>query len=106
MRMDLISPVVSTITLALAIGAALLGVFAVVDAGSRRPDAFAAADKQTKGTWSGITAACAVVSVLGLLVQGPFGALGLLWLAALVGDLVYLLDVRPKLREVQRGSRW
>ena len=82
-------------------------MFALVDAGSRRPDAFAAADKQTKGTWSGITAACAVVAVLGLLFQGSaFGALGLLWLAALVGDLVYLLDVRPKLREVQRGSRW
>ena len=99
-------PVIDAISFALAIGAALLSVFAVVDAGARRPDAFAAADKQTKGTWSGITAACAVVAVLGLLVAGPFGALGLLWLAALVGDLVYVLDVRPKLREVQRGSRW
>ncbi len=104
--MTLVLPVINAISLVLAIGAALLSVFAVVDAGSRRPDAFAAADKQTKGTWSGITAACAVVAVLGLLVAGPFGALGLLWLAALVGDLVYLLDVRPKLREVQRGSRW
>lgn len=104
--MDLVEPVIVAITYALEIGAAILGVFAVVDAGSRRPDAFAAADKQTKGTWSGITAACAVVSVLGLLVQGPFTALGLLWLAALIGELVYVLDVRPKLREVQRGSRW
>jgi len=105
--MTLVSPVINAITYALAIGGALLGVWAVVDAGTRRPDAFAAADKQTKGTWSGITAACAVVSVLGLIwVYGPFGAPGLLWLAALVGDLVYLLDVRPKLREVQRGSRW
>jgi hypothetical protein len=105
--MDLVFPVITAITYALEIGAALLGVFAVVDAGSRRPDAFAAADKQTKGTWSGITAACAVVSVLGLLFHGgAFGALSLLWLAALIGDLVYVLDVRPKLREVQRGSRW
>ena len=104
--MTLVYPVIDAIMLALAIGGAVLGVWAVVDAGSRRPDAFAAADKQTKGTWSGITAACAVVAVLGLLVAGPFGVLGLLWLAALVGDLVYLLDVRPKLREVQRGSRW
>ncbi len=99
-------PIIDVISYALAIAGALLGLFAVVDAGSRRPDAFAAADKQTKGTWSGITAACAVVGVLGFLVAGPFGVLGLLWLAALVGDLVYLLDVRPKLREVQRGSRW
>jgi hypothetical protein len=104
--MTFVAPIIYAIDLALAIGLALLGVFAAIDAGSRRPDAFAAADKQTKGTWSGITAACAVVGVLGLLVAGPFGVLGLLWLAALVGDLVYLLDVRPKLREVQRGSRW
>ena len=104
--MTFVEPIIAAIDLALAIGLALLGVFAVIDAGSRRPDAFAAADKQTKGTWSGITAACAVVGVLGLLVAGPFDVLGLLWLAALVGDLVYLLDVRPKLREVQRGSRW
>lgn len=104
--MTFVTPIITAITLALAIGSALLSVFAVIDAGSRRADAFAAADKQTKGTWSGITAACAVVSVLGLLIAGPFGVLGLLWLAALVGDLVYLLDVRPKLREVQRGSRW
>ena len=104
--MDIVSPVIIAITYALEISAAILGVFAVVDAGSRRPDAFAAADKQTKGTWSGITAACAVVTVLGLLFHGAFGALSLLWLAALIGDLVYVLDVRPKLREVQRGSRW
>ncbi len=98
--------VTTAISFALAVVAAFVGVFAVIDAGSRRPDAFAAADKQTKGTWSGITAACAVVAVLGVVVDGPFGALSLLWLAAVVGDLVYLLDVRPKLREVQRGSRW
>jgi len=104
--MTFVNPIITAITIPLAIGSALMSVFAVIDAGSRRPDAFAAADKQTKGTWSGITAACAVVCVLGLLVGGPFGVLGLLWLAALVGDLVYLLDVRPKLREVQRGSRW
>lgn len=105
--LSLVSPVIIAITLVLGIGGGLLGIWAVVDAGSRRPDAFAAADKQTKGTWSGITAACAVVGVLGgLFRDGAFGPLGLLWLASLVGSLVYLLDVRPKLREVQRGSRW
>ena len=104
--MDIVTPIINSVTLILAIAGALLGVFAVADAATRRPDAFAAADKQTKGTWSGITAACAVVAVLGVLVAGPFGVFGLLWLAALIGDLVYVLDVRPKLREVQRGSRW
>ncbi len=104
--MDIVNPIINSIDWILQIAGALLGVFAVSDAATRRPDAFAAADKQTKGTWSGITAACAVVSVLGVLVQGPFAVFGLLWLAALIGDLVYVLDVRPKLREAQRGSRW
>ncbi len=104
--MLIVMPIITSITWVLAIAGAVLGVFAVADATTRRPDAFAAADKQTKGTWSGITAACAVVSVLGVLVQGAFGVFSLLWLAALIGDLVYVLDVRPRLREVQRGSRW
>ena len=103
---DLISPVISAITLLLGYGSAALGVFAVADASTRRMDAFAAADKQTKGTWTGITAACAAVFVLGVISGGPFGPQSLLWLAGLVGVLVYLLDVRPKLRDVQRGTRW
>ncbi|MBM9475717.1 DUF2516 family protein [Nakamurella flavida] len=102
--MELVIPVIIAIEWVLAIGGALLGVFAVVDALSRRPDAYAAADKQTKGTWTGITVAAAVV--LGLGIPGLFPPQSLLWLAGLVGSLVYLLDVRPRLREVQSGGRW
>ena len=106
--MSLVSPVVNAVSLILDCLAAVLGVFAAGDALSRRPDAYAAADKQTKGTWTGITIACAAVFVLGLvLFPGSFfGAVSLIWLAAWVGVLVYLFDVRPRLREVQRGSKW
>ena len=101
----MIAPVIEIVTWILAIGGAAAGVFAAVDSASRRADAFAAADKQTKGTWAGITIACAVV--LGLSVfGGAFAPQSLLWLAGLTGSLVYLLDVRPRLREVQRGGRW
>ena len=101
----LITPIIEIVTWILAIGGAIAGVFAAVDAATRRSDAFAAADKQTKGTWAGITVACAVV--LGLAVfGGAFAPQSLLWLAGLTGSLVYLLDVRPRLREVQRGGRW
>jgi len=96
---------ITGITLVLAYGGALLGLFCLIDAITRRPDAFAAADKQTKGTWVGITVACAVVLGLGI----PYAALGpqsMLWLAALVGVLVYLVDVRPRLREVSGPGRW
>lgn len=94
------------ITLVLALGGAALGIFAMVDAISRRPDAFAAADKQTKGTWTGITAACGVVLALANVLT-LFQPQTIFWLAALTGSLVYLLDVRPRLREVQSGGgRW
>ncbi|HEY5877625.1 MAG TPA: DUF2516 family protein [Nakamurella sp.] len=103
--MDLVLPVIIVVNFILAVAGAGVGVFAVVDAVSRRSDAFAAADKQTKGTWAGITAACAVALGLGF-VGGAFAPQSLLWLAGLTGSLVYLLDVRPRLREVQRGGRW
>jgi len=102
---DLVAPIIWVITLVIAWAGALIAVFAVVDAVSRRADAYAAADKQTKGTWVGITVACGAVMGLGV-VSPLFEPPGLLWLAASVGTLVYLLDVRPRLREVQNGNRW
>lgn len=108
--MGLVAPIIWVISWILAIGGGVLGVFAAVDAVSRRSDAFAAADKQTKGTWMGITVACAVVlglAFFSMMAGGnAFQPQGLLWLAALTGSLVYLLDVRPRLREVQRGGHW
>ncbi|MDQ2844898.1 MAG: DUF2516 family protein [Actinomycetota bacterium] len=82
---------------------AVVGVFAFFDAIIRRADAFAAADKQTKTTWLSITGASGVVMVLGLY-PSIFPPPSLLWLAGMVGALVYLLDVRPKLREVTGGK--
>ncbi len=103
--MYIVDPVIWVITLIIKWAGALGGVFALVDALSRRPDAFAAADKQTKGTWVGINAACGAIMALGVL-SPLFEPPSLLWLAASVGTLVYLLDVRPRLREVQNGNRW
>jgi hypothetical protein len=103
---DIVFPIIRVITVIIAWIGAVGGVWAVVDALSRRSDAYTAADKQTKGTWVGITAACAAVLGLGLIPYGLFEPPQLLWLAASVGTLVYLLDVRPRLREVQNGSRW
>jgi multisubunit Na+/H+ antiporter MnhG subunit len=97
--------IINGITLVLAYGGALLGLFCMIDALFRRPDAFAAADRQTKGTWVGITIACAAGLALGL-VSPLFEPQSLLWLAALVGVFVYLVDVRPRLREVSGPGRW
>jgi hypothetical protein len=77
-----------------------LGVYAFVHALLQRPDAFTAADKLTKPAWLGITGAAALVLVL---FQGP---MTILWLAGLVAALVYIVDVRPQVKDVQRGPRW
>lgn len=42
--------------------------------------------------------------MLGMIPGSLLRAPSLLWLAGLVGVLVYLCDVRPRLREVSGGS--
>ncbi len=82
-----------------------LGAFALIDAATRRSDAFVAADRQTKPVWLGILAG-------GLLAQIVFPALGgsilgMLGLAGIVAAIVYLVDVRRRLIDVTRGgSSW
>lgn len=99
-------------TIALVLGVALLAacVYAFVDSMMRKPDAYAAAGKLTKGKWAAITGVGALFALL--VVQAPLGLFGIL---AAVTAGVYFADVRPALREVEsrRGggggranSRW
>ncbi|MGP3979064.1 DUF2516 family protein [Streptomyces sp. 8N114] len=79
-----------------------LAVFTFVDAALRREDAYRAADKQNKPFWLIILGLTAVVNVL----QVPFF---LLQLIGLVATIVYIVDVRPALKQVMgnsRGRRW
>jgi uncharacterized membrane protein len=68
-------------------------VFALVDASTRPEPAFTYNDKQTKTFW---------VVVLALAVVSSF--LGFLSIIGLVAALVYLVDVRPRVREFRRGG--
>lgn len=79
-----------------------VGLFAFVHALIQRGEAFTAADRMTKPAWLGITAGGTAALVL--FSPGSFGMM--FWIAGLVAVLVYLVDVRPKLNEVQRGPRW
>jgi hypothetical protein len=83
-------------------GSVPVGVFAFVHALLQRADAFTAADRLTKPAWLGITAGG--TGALALFGPGGFGFM--FWIAGLVAVLVYIVDVRPKLIEVQRGQRW
>jgi hypothetical protein len=72
-------------------------VVALVMAATARADAYRAADKQSKNFWLimlGVTVA--VDALLGML---------FLQIAGLVASIVFLVDVRPALRQVSGGGR-
>ena len=77
----------------------IVGVWALVDCAVRRKDAFPAAGKLTKPAWLAITGGAAIVQYL-------FAALSIFGIAALVASIVYLVDVRPAVRQVSGGGRW
>ncbi|MET0134516.1 MAG: DUF2516 family protein [Kibdelosporangium sp.] len=79
-----------------------VGLFAFVHALLQRADAYAAIDRLTKPAWLGITGGGTAAVLL-----FSFASFGMMfWIAGLVAVLVYIVDVRPKLIEVQRGQRW
>lgn len=75
------------------------GAFALFHAARQRTDAFPAVDKLTKPIWLAILAGAMLVVFL-------FGAVSFFGLIAVVAIGVYLVDVRPRVDEVQRGPRW
>jgi hypothetical protein len=72
-------------------------VYAFIHAAMQRPDAYTAADKLTKPVW------LVILGVSGLLALVLGGTLGSVIAAVAAG--VYLVDVRPRLLEVQGKSR-
>ncbi|NHP15059.1 DUF2516 family protein [Rhodococcus sp. IC4_135] len=75
-------------------------VFAIVHVVRQRPDAFTAVNKLTKPIWLGIL----IASGLALLYFLPVDIPGLI---AVVAVCVYLVDVRPRVDDIQHGgSRW
>ena len=74
-----------------------LAVWALVDALVRPAPAYVAAGKLTKPAWGAITA-------LALLIAYFTPIFSFLWLPAVVGSIVYLVDVRPALRGMRRGG--
>nr|WP_219905563.1 DUF2516 family protein [Actinopolyspora mortivallis] len=89
------------IVTALWIAGIVVGVYAFGHAAMQRADAFTAANKLSKPAWLGITGAGALVLIL---MRG--GPMTIIWVAGLVAALVYIVDVRPKVLEVQKGSPW
>lgn len=78
-----------------------VGLFAFIHAALQRADAYTATDKLTKPAWLGITGGGAAVLILFYPAEWL-----MFWLIGLVAVLVYLVDVKPAVTEVQRGPRW
>jgi 4-amino-4-deoxy-L-arabinose transferase-like glycosyltransferase len=90
----------NTVILVLQVAVVVMAVYAFVHAAMQRSDAYTAADKLTKPVWLLILGvAVAMASIL----SQVFWVMGLAIAACAAG--VYLVDVRPKLLEVQGKSR-
>src|SRR4051812_2200074 len=76
--------------------------FALVHCLTQRGDGFVAIGTLPKGAWVAILAVCIVLTIL---VSGPVGIFGLIGVAAAA---IYLLDVRPGLRDLSdgKGTSW
>lgn len=73
----------------------LLSVAALVHCAIQRPDAFPAVSPLSKGVWLAILAGTLLLTALGF----GGGSLGLFGIIGLIASLVYLLDIRPAIRE-------
>ncbi|MFC9787406.1 DUF2516 family protein [Rhodococcus sp. NPDC127528] len=94
-----VNSLIGWIMLALQLLALGAGVFAIFHAARQRQDAFTAVEKLSKPIWLGIL----IVALLALLVMPLPGLFGIV---AVVAICVYLVDVRPRVDEIQRGPRW
>jgi hypothetical protein len=84
--------------LVLGLGGLALKIWALIDAISRPGPGFVAAGKLTKPIWIAILAAAVLL--------GSTSVLGFFALLGLVAAIVYLVDVRPAVRELRPGGPW
>jgi O-antigen/teichoic acid export membrane protein len=89
----------NTVMLVIMLALLCFAVFAFIDAMLRREDAYRATDKKTKGFWL-------IILGLAVVVNLPFLGVGL-WILKIIGliaSIVYIVDVRPALKQVMGGG--
>jgi hypothetical protein len=87
---------------ALMIVAFIVETWAFVDAIRHPAAAYPAAGKQTKPLWLIILGVAFVIGIGGAV--GLLSLVSFLPIIAFVAAAIYLVDVRPKVREIKRGS--
>ena len=85
-----------TVLFVLQIAVLVTTVYSFIHAALQRPDAYTAAEKLTKPVWLVILGAAVLVALV-------LGITGIAIAAVAAG--VYLVDVRPKILEIQGKSR-
>ena len=88
---------VGYVLFALQVAVLVTAIYAFVHAAIQRPDAYTAAGKLTKPVWLAILGVGALLALVLTPAMGPA--------IAAVASGVYLVDVRPKILEVQGKSR-
>ncbi|MBU2663140.1 DUF2516 family protein [Actinoplanes bogorensis] len=90
--------VVSLLNLLLLVLSLVVQAIALIHCLTQRGDGFQAIGTLPKGAWAAILAICIVLT---LLISGPVGIFSLIGIAA---ALIYLLDVRPGLKDLSDGK--
>ncbi|GAA1994472.1 hypothetical protein GCM10009718_35400 [Isoptericola halotolerans] len=88
----------------LAIVVFVVQVWALVDAARRPAHGFTSEGRLSKPIWLLILGVAALLGFLGLPAGGSPGRLGFLNIIAVVAAIVYLADMRPKLRPYGNGK--
>ncbi|KRV51131.1 hypothetical protein AQ490_02750 [Wenjunlia vitaminophila] len=83
----------------------LFKLFTLIDASARRKDAFVAADKQTKPFWLIILGLFTAADGIFAALYNGFDPLGILPIIGLIAAIVYVVDVRPALKQVTGGRK-
>lgn len=92
-------PIVRWVNFVIFIFAVIIEIAAFVHCLLQRPDAFRAVGTLSKGLWLALTGGAVFLSLL--LLSSPTGILGLIGITAAA---IYLLDVRPAVRDASDGS--
>lgn len=90
--------VVNTIEIIILIVSLSLEAWAFVHCAVQRPDAFNAVGTLSKGLWLALIGGTALLTLI------FYAILPLFTLIGLAAALVYLLDVRPAIREITNGG--
>jgi hypothetical protein len=90
--------VYSYINLLLMIFSLVVQAVALIHCLTQRGDGFQAIGTLPKGAWAAILGVCVVLT---LLLSGPIGIFSLIGIAA---AMIYLLDVRPGLKDLSDGK--